>query len=100
MKRQVRDSGSKSGLRQAFELHLAVAVGKEGEHEEGQPIRRRLVEGAQHARLVGVAGAPLQQFGRLLTSVAAEIFLQNVDHRPEMAAFLDIDLEDITEVVE
>ena len=24
-----------AGLRQAFELHLAVAVGEEGEHEEG-----------------------------------------------------------------
>ena len=34
MKRQVRDSGSKPGLRQRGELHLAVAVGEEGEHEE------------------------------------------------------------------
>ncbi len=31
-----------AGLRQAFELHLAVAVGEEGEHEERQPVRRLL----------------------------------------------------------
>ena len=87
-------------LRQAFELHLAVAVGEEGEHEERQPVRRRLVEGAEHARLVGVAGAALQQLVGLLAAVAAEIFLQEIDHRPEVAAFLDIDLEQVAHVVE
>jgi hypothetical protein len=46
-----------AGLRQTLQLHLAVAVGEEGEHVERQPIRRRLVEGAEHARLIGVAGA-------------------------------------------
>ena len=49
-----------AGLRQALELHLAVAVGEEGEHVERQPVGGGLVEGAQHARLVGVAGAALQ----------------------------------------
>ena len=87
-------------LRQAFELHLAVAVGEEREHVERQPVRRRLVEGAEHARLVGVAGAALQQLLGLLAAVAAEIFLQQVDHRPEVAAFLDIDLEHVAHVVE
>ena len=87
-------------LRQAFELHLAVAVGEEREHVERQPVRRRLVEGAEHARLVGVAGAALQQFLRLLAAVAAEIFLQQVDHRPEVAALLDVDLEHVAHVVE
>ena len=37
---------------------------------------------------------------RLLAAVAAEIFLQEIDHRPEMAAFLDIDLEHVAHVVE
>ena len=89
-----------AGLRQALELHLAVAIGEEGEHVERQPVRRRLVEGAEHARLVGVAGAALQQFGGFLAAVAAEIFLQDIDHRPEVAAFLDIDLEHVAHVVE
>ena len=89
-----------AGLREAFELHLAVAVGEEGEHVEREPVRRRLVEGAEHARLVGVAGAALQQLLGLLAAVAAEIFLQDVDHRPEMAAFLDVDLEHVAHVVE
>ena len=46
-----------AGLGEGGELHLAVAVGEEGEHEEGQPVGRLLVEGAQHARGVLVAGA-------------------------------------------
>jgi hypothetical protein len=46
-----------AGLREALQLHLAVAVGEECEHVERQPVRRRFVEGAEHARLVGVAGA-------------------------------------------
>ena len=89
-----------AGLRQAFELHLAVAVGEEREHVERQPVRRRFVEGAEHARLVGVAGAALQQLGRFLAAVAAEILLQDVDHRPQVAAFLDVDLKDVAQVVE
>ena len=89
-----------AGLRQAFELHLAVAVGEEGEHEEGQPVRRRLVERAQHARLVGAAGATLQQLFGLFATVAAEIFLQDIDHGPEVPAFLHVHLEDVAQVVE
>ncbi len=87
-------------LGEAFELHLAVAVGEEGEHEEREPVRRRLVEGAQHARLVGVAGATLQQALRFLTAIAPEIFLQQVDHGPQVPPFLDIDLEQVAHVVE
>ena len=50
-------------LRERGELHLAVAVGEDGEHEEGEPVGRRLVERAEHARLVagrrsGAAAAP------------------------------------------
>ena len=89
-----------AGLRQRVQLHLAVAVGEIGEHEERQPVRRRLVEGAEHARRIRVAGAAAQQIVGLLAAVAAEIFLQQIDHRPEMAAFLDIDLEQVAHVVE
>jgi hypothetical protein len=87
-------------LRQALELHLAVAVGEEGEHEERQPVGGRLVEGAEHARRVLVAGAAAQELVRFLAPVAAEILLQQVDHRPEVAALLDIDLEQVAHVVE
>src|SRR6185437_7199204 len=37
---------------------------------------------------------------RLLAPVAAEIGVQEIDHRPEMTAFLDIDLEEVAQVVE
>ena len=87
-------------LRQAFQLHLAVAVGEEREHEEREPVGRLLVEGAEHARLVGIARAALQQPLGLLAAVLAEIFVQQVDHRPQVAAFLDVDLEQVAHVVE
>ncbi|HEY1943123.1 MAG TPA: benzoyl-CoA 2,3-epoxidase subunit BoxB, partial [Roseiarcus sp.] len=61
-----------AGLGEAFELHLAVAVGEEGEHVEGEPIRRLLVERAEHTRLVAAAGAPLQELLGLLAPIAAE----------------------------
>ena len=50
--------------------------------------------------LSGVAGAALQQLLGLLAAVAAEIFVQQIDHRPEVAAFLDIHLEHVAHVVE
>ena len=87
-------------LRQRVQLHLAVAVGEEGEHEEREPIRRRLVERAEQARAVAVARAAAQQVLGLLAPVAAEIFLQQVDHRPQVARLLDIDLEQVAQIVE
>src|SRR6266851_504453 len=82
-----------AALGEALQLELAVAVGEIGEHEERQPVADRLVEGAEDARLVGIAGMARQQLLRLLAPVAAEIGVQQIDHRPEMAALLDIDLE-------
>ena len=100
MKRQVRDSGSKPDCASDFELHLAVAVGEEGEHEQRQPVRRLLVEGAEHARRIGAAGAAPQHVVGLVAAVAAEILVQQIDHRPEVAALLDVDLEQVAHVVE
>ena len=85
---------------EALELELAVAVGEVGEHEERQPVADRLVEGAEDARLVGVAGVALEQLLGLLAAVAAEVGVQQVDHRPQVAAFLDVDLEQVAQVVE
>ena len=89
-----------AGLGQAFKLHLAVPVGKEGEHEKGQPVRRGFVEGPQHAGFVGVSRAPHQQIIGLLATIATEIFLEEVDHRPEMTSLLHIDLKQIAQVIE
>ena len=89
-----------AALGEARELVLAVAVGEEAEHEEAEPVGRLLVEGAQDARLVGVARAALQQGLRLLAAVAAEVGLEQIEHRPEVSALLDVDLEEVAQVVE
>src|ERR1700690_3545457 len=47
-----------------------------------------------------MAGAALQQGFRLLAAVGAEIFLQQIDHGPEVAPLLHIDLEQVAHVVE
>jgi hypothetical protein len=86
-------------LGQRAQLEFAVAVGEVGEHEEREPIRRLLVERAEDARIVGVAGASLQQFFRFLPPVATEVAVQQVDHRPQVTAFLDVDLEQVAQVV-
>jgi hypothetical protein len=78
---------------------LAVAVGEHREHEERQPVGDRLVEGREDAGLVHVPGPPLEQVFRLLAPVAAEVGVQQVDHRPEVAPFLDVHLEEVAAVV-
>ena len=92
--------GIEARLGQRAQLELAVAVGEVREHEEREPIRRLLVECAQDARVVGVAGAPFEEGIGFLAAVAAEVAMQQVHHRPEVAAFLDVDLEEVAQVVE
>ena len=82
------------------ELVLAVAVGEEGEHEERQPVGRLLVERGQDPRVVGVARAALEQRLGFLAPVAAEVGVQQIHHGPQVAAFLDVDLEQVAQVVE
>ena len=86
-------------LGERFQLELAVAVGEVREHEEREPVGRRLVEGAEDARVVDIARAPLEQRFGFLAAVAAEVGLQQVDHRPQVAAFLDVDLEEVAKIV-
>ena len=100
MKSHVRDSGSNAALAQRGELELAVAVGEVGEQEERQPVRRRLVEGAEDPRVVVVAGVALEHLVGLVAAVAAEVAVQQVHHRPQVAALLDVDLEQVAHVVE
>src|SRR4029453_10879353 len=87
-------------LGEAGQLVLAIAVSEEAEHEEGQPVRRLLVEGAEDAGLVGVPRAPLEQRLRLLAPVAAEGRVAEIHHSPEVASLLHVDLEEIAEVVQ
>ncbi len=54
-------------------------------------------------RMRGLFASPEVRSSRapgLLAAVAAEELLQQVDHRPEVAAFLDVDLEQVSQVVE
>ena len=46
-----------------------------------------------------VAGAPLEQLLGLLAAITAEVRVQQVDHRPQVPAFLDVDLEQVAAVV-
>ena len=87
-------------LLQRAELVLPVPVGEVGEHEERQPVGRLLVERAEDARRVDVAGVALQQRLGLLAARAAEVGVQQVDHRPEVTAFLDVHLEQVAQVVQ
>src|SRR5271156_1677623 len=85
---------------QTRQLILAVAVGEMREHEVRQPIGRLLVERAEDARIVRVARPALEQRLGLLAAVAPEVRVQQIDHRPQMAPFFDVDLEKIAQVVE
>src|SRR2546422_3872744 len=89
-----------AALGQTGQLVLSVPIREEAEHEEGQPVRRLLVEGAEDPRLVGVSRAPLEQGLGLLAPVAAEVGVEEIDHGPEVPPLLDIDLEDVAQVVE
>ena len=100
MKSHVRPSGSKPLSRSEAELELAVAVGEVREEEERQPVGRGLVERPEDARVVLVAGVALQHLVGLVAAVAAEVAVQQVHHRPQVATLLDVDLEEVAQVVE
>ncbi len=100
MNRQVRESGSKPLSARLAQLVLAVAVGEVREHEEREPVGRPLVERAEDARLVAIPRSPLEQRLGLLPAVAAEVGVEEVDHRPEVPALLHVHLEQVAEVVE
>ena len=90
----------KAGLRQAFKLHLAVTIREISEHEKGQPVRCFLVKGPQHTRrLVRTRGAAQQIVG-LCPPILAEVFLQQIDHRPQVAPFLHVDLKQVAHVIQ
>ncbi len=87
-------------LLERAELVLAVAVGEVREHEERQPVRRLLVEGAQDARRVLAARVAQQQRLGLVPAGPAEVGVQQVDHGPQVPALLHVDLEEVAQVVQ
>ncbi len=89
-----------AGFGQRGKLILAIAVGEEGEHVIGEPVRRFLIEGAENTRLVRIAGMTFQHRFGFLPPVAPEIGVQQIDHRPEMTPFLHIHLEQISQIIE
>ena len=82
------------------QLRLAVPIREHREGEEVEPGVDRLVEGLEHARRVVVAAAALEQRFGFFTAVAAEVRVQHVDHRPEVTALFDVDLEQVAEIVQ
>src|SRR5206468_12629612 len=70
------------------------------EHEEVEPVVDRLVERLENPRLVAVAALAFEQFLGLVAAVAAEVRVKEIDHRPEMTAFLDVHLKKIPQIVE
>ena len=87
-------------LGQGVQLVLAVAVGEIGKHVKRQPVGCLFVEGLQDARVVFLAAAAFEQGFPFLAPVAAEILVQQVNHGPQVAAFLDVDLEQVAQIVQ
>src|SRR6185437_3526804 len=58
------------------------------------------VEGAEDAGIVQLPALAFEQSLSLLAAVPAEIFDQEIDHRPQVAALLHVDLEEVAHVVE
>src|SRR3712207_7709801 len=57
--------------------------------EERQPVGRLLVERPEDPWRVVVTGVALEQLLGLLAAVLPEVGVQQVDHRPEVAALQD-----------
>ena len=82
------------------QLVLAVPIREVREHEERQPVRGLLVEGAQDPRRIHAARVALQQRLRLVPALAPEVRVQQVHHRPQVAALLHVHLEEVAQVVQ
>src|SRR5262249_61918804 len=80
-------------------LIFTIAICKHREGEKIQPVITWLIEGFQDARLVGIATAPLEQSISFITTVAAKVSVQQVNHGPEVTAFFNVHLKQISQVV-
>jgi len=59
-----------------------------------------LIECFQDAGLVAVAAAAFQECICFITTVAAKVAVQQIDHRPQMTSFFDVHLKEIAHVVQ
>ena len=85
---------------QRLQLEFSVAVGEVREHVKAEPVADGLVERAKNARLVGVAGVALEQLFGFFAAIAPEVRVQQIHHRPQVAAFFDVHLKQIAQIVE
>ena len=89
----------KTTFGECAQLEFAIAIGEIREHEKRQPVRRFFVERAEDARVVGIARVTLQQRIGFFAAIAAKVFVQQIDHRPEVTALFHVNLEKIAKVV-
>ena len=97
---RARASGSKPDSASASSWNLpsrSVNIVKQKNDSQSSVFSLNVLE---DARVVRVAGAALEERLGLLAAVAAEVLVEQVDHRPEVAALLDVDLEQAAQVVE
>ena len=95
-----RASGSKPLSASAASWYLPSRSVRNVNMKNESQSRRLLVERAEDARLVRVARAALEQRVALLAAVATEVGVEQVDHRPEVTALLDVHLVEVAEIVE
>src|SRR5207245_4136119 len=76
--------GIEARFRQGAKLELAVPVGKKRKHIERKPVRRRLVERAENAGIIGISGTAREHCFSFLTPVPAELAVLEVDHSSQL----------------
>ena len=100
MKRHVRASGSKLDSANDLSWNLpSRSVKNVNMKNESQSLIGSL-NVPQDARVVGVARMALQQLFGLFAPVAPEVRVQQVHHRPQVTAFLDVHLKQVAQVVQ
>src|SRR5689334_4827494 len=88
-----------TGFSQSRKLILAVAIREHREREEVEPVVARLIERFENAWLVGITAATFEQRVGFVTTVTSEVTMQQVDHGPQMPAFFDVHLKQVTQIV-
>jgi len=64
-----------------------------------QPVGRCLIERLQDPGVVFLTTAPLKECFPFFAAITTEIFVQQIDHGPEVAALFNVDLEEVAQVV-
>ena len=100
MKRVVRDSGSNALSASASSWYLPSRSVNIVNMKKSSQFSIGSLNAPRMRGLSGVAAPPLEQLLGLLAAVAAEVRVEQVDHRPQVPALLDVDLEQVAQVVE